>query len=156
MDELGANCFDRFDDTSDLVDAQVVGNDHIAGLERGTQERSDIGKKQRAVHWAIGDHGCSQSVVAQPRNEGRCFPMSMRNGSDAAFASFSSPIASRHVCRGRRLIEKHQSLDVECGLALFPFAPRLFYVWPFLLAGVQSFFYSSNPICSVDATTPEP
>jgi len=66
--------------------------------------------------------------------------MAMRNGGDATLADWSSPIAPRHVRRGRRFIEKHQLLDVERGLALFPLAPRLLYVLPFLLAGVQSFF----------------
>lgn len=127
--------------------AEVVGDDDVAWLERGAQERSHIGEKQRAVHWPVGDHGRSQSVVSQSSDKGRCFPVSMRNRGDAALAGLSSPIASRHVCCDPRLIEKHQLLDVERGLILFPSAPRLLHVCPFLLAGVQSFFYNSIPIC---------
>lgn len=151
MDEPGTSRFDGAGHAGDFVAAQVVGDDEVAGLERWAQELFHVGEKHHSVHRPIGGHGRGQLVVPRSGDEGRGLPVPVGNRRDTASASICSSMAPRRAC----LVEEHQMSDVERGLILSPFKPRLLHVWPLLLAGVKSFFYSSSPICSAGATTRE-
>ena len=53
--QRGARAFDQALDAVDVMRGEVIGDDDVAGRERGDQDLFDVGEKTVAVHRAI-DH----------------------------------------------------------------------------------------------------
>lgn len=74
--------------------------------------------------------------MTQPRNEGSCVPMAVRDRGDASFTTRGASVAPGHVRRRPRFIQKDQLRDVQSGLGGLPFTPCGLHVGAILLAGV--------------------
>ena len=62
--------------------------------------------------------------------------MAVRHGADAPFAARGASVASSHVRRRPRFIQKDQLRDIQSGLGCLPLTPRGLHVGAILLAGV--------------------
>ena len=139
--DTGSCSFNRLPHPIDLVAAQIVGDDDIAGLERGAQKVPHISQEYFSVHRAIDHQRSCQAILAQSGYERGGLPMPMRHGSDAALSSGRSPIAASHVGAGPSLIQEDQLRRIQGRLkGGLPFMPCLLHVGAILLAGVQGFF----------------
>ncbi len=132
--------FNGFAYASHRVTAQVVGNDDIAGLERGTEEIPDVGQERRPLHRAIHHQRSRQAVMAQSSENRGGLPVTVRNGTDAALPLVGPAVAPCHLGAGAGFIKKYQSRGIKLALPRLPFTTCLLYVRSFLLAGVQGFF----------------
>lgn len=146
--------FDGFAYASHFVTAQVVGNDDVAGPERGTEEIPDVGQKRCPIHRAIHERS-RQAVMAQSGERGGGLPVTVRNGTDTALPLVGPAIAPRHPGAGAGFVKKHQPRGIKLALPSLPLTTRLLHVRPFLLAGVQGFFLGSSPSGWADATEPD-
>src|SRR6266404_9902498 len=66
------NCstsFDGFFDASNLVNADIAHEHHVASLQGRSEELLDIGLERLAVHRAFADKWRSNTVVTQRRDE---------------------------------------------------------------------------------------
>ena len=99
---------------------QVVHYHDIARRQIGHQHLLDIGAEGSTMHRAVEQHGRCDAVKAQAGGEGRCLPVTMRNGRPAPFA-FGRPAAkASHLGVGAGLIDKDQARRVKLGLAVEP------------------------------------
>ena len=78
--------------------------------------------------------------MAQARDEGGGFPVSVRYMSNATLALWGTSACARHVGAGAGFIEKNQLGNIQCGLIFLPFTPQDLDVFARLFAGVQRFF----------------
>ncbi len=67
IEEFGPHGLDGGAHAFDLVGAEVVHNDEVAGAQSWRQGLLDIGPETRAVDRAVEDAGRRQAIVAQRR-----------------------------------------------------------------------------------------
>ena len=77
--EGGATGLDRVAHTGDLVTAEIVQDDDIARPKRRREHLLDIGAEDVAVDGAVDDQWRGEAVGAQAGNEGRGFPVPVRD-----------------------------------------------------------------------------
>src|SRR6202023_208479 len=100
----------------------------------------DIGKEPRAIDGTVEDTRSSHAVIAQRGQKSRRLPVTERRVGDEPLASFTSPVAGRHVGRGPGLVDKNKPLRVKAFLHLAPGGAGVLDIRAFLLGGMQSFF----------------
>jgi hypothetical protein len=133
-------CLDRFADARNFVNADVVHDDDVAGLQRWRQHLLDIGLEAQAVHRPVEQKGRGDAVMAQGGDEGCGLPMAKGDLANQAFASRRSSVAAGHVCRHGRFIDEDKPCGVKQTLFSAPQLPRRGDVWPILFGRVQDFF----------------
>ena len=119
---------------------QIVHDDDIARAQGRGEDLFDIGAEDVAVHGAIEDIGGGDAGGAQTGDESGGFPVTVGHRGQQAQASGAPARAPGHVgcCRG--LVEEHQALRIESGLAPDEGVAGLGHVRTLLLGGVQTFF----------------
>ena len=80
-----------------LARAKIAADDDVARLEGGREELFDIGANSLAVDRAVEQAGRVDAVVAQCRQEGRGFPVALRDLVDQPFAAPRPASQARHV-----------------------------------------------------------
>jgi hypothetical protein len=93
-------------------------------------------------HGSLQQHRRRHPIVAQRGHHGHGLPRTEGHLAHQPFAPRTSPAASPHAGRNRRLIDEHQPLGIECALPAAPAPPHGGYVRPVLLGRVQDFFES--------------
>src|SRR3984893_11247937 len=106
---------------------------------RSVRASLDIGKEPRAIDGTVEDTRSSHAVIAQRGQKSRRLPVTERRVGDEPLASFTSPVARRHVGRGPGLVDKNKPLRVKAFLHLAPGGAGVLDIRAFLLGGMQSF-----------------
>ena len=138
--QCGARRGDGLLDPSHLVTAEIDQNDDVPGPQSRAQKLADIGKKQLAIHWTVGDQRRGPLLVPQAGYKRGGIPMAVRGRSDAALPFGCTSVEPPHAGRCPSFIYKHQLFDVHPSLCFTPRAPRRLHVGAFSLVGVQGFF----------------
>ena len=119
---------------------QIVHDDDVARAQGRGEDLLDIGPEDVTVHGAIEDIRGGDAGGAQAGHEGGGFPVTVGHRRQQAQASGTPAKPPGHVGRRRCLVEEHQALRVECGLAPDEGVAGLGHVRTLLLGGVQTFF----------------
>jgi len=122
------------------VAAQVVHDDHVAGLQGRHEDLLDISAKADAVDWAVDDARRREPVTAQRRQKGQSLPLSERRFGKKAFAFGAAAMRARHVGLGPRLIEEDETRRIELSLMSLPAFTPPGDVRTILFGCVQAFF----------------
>ena len=136
VEERRSDSFDGFGNTVDFVSGDIVHDDDIAGLKGGRETLFDIGEEDFSVHRPFDNEGSDHFVVAQARDEGEGFPMSVRRVVDQSIAAWAASPGSHHGGGDGRLIEKHQCRRIHQMLLADPTSARPGHIGAVLLAGV--------------------
>jgi hypothetical protein len=83
-----------------FVRSQIVEHDDVVALEGRDEELFDIGEKPLAVDGAVEQAGRFDAVVAQRSQEGRGFPVAVRDLGDEPAAARRPAVKARHVGLG--------------------------------------------------------
>ena len=121
--------------------AEVVGDDDVAGTQRGHQNLLYVNEEQIAVDGRIDEPGRFDPIMAQSCDEGHRVPVSIRHLGEHSDAN-RSPTAQRcHVGLGPGLVDEHQAGRINQFLIMPPLqaAPR--DVGAILFACEYRFFY---------------
>lgn len=136
----GAAGFDGLAHASDLVAAEVIGHDDVAGGESWTKDGSDIFQKSFSVHRPVQKPGSLHAIVAQGGDEGAGLPVTMGDAGHAAFSLLRPAGPACHIGGDAGFIQEDQLAACQAGLIATPRFARQPHVLAFLLAGVQRFF----------------
>src|SRR6202035_167974 len=94
---------------------------------------SDLARRaEEGVSWLV-----TEDVIAQRGQKSRRLPVTERRVGDEPLASFTSPVAGRHVGRGPGLVDKNKPLRVKAFLHLAPGGAGVLDIRAFLLGGMQ-------------------
>ena len=93
-----------------------------------------------AVHRAIDDQGRGDPVVAQAGDEGRRFPMPMRNRGEEPFAFAGATTKPGHFCRCPGVVNEDKMVWIKPMLPFVPRYPGFGDVRPILLGRVRGNF----------------
>jgi len=132
--------FDGLLNAGDLVAGQIVHDDDIARIQRRDEDLLDISPEDVAVHGAIEDVRGSDAGDAQTSDKSGGFPVTVGYRGQQAQAAGTPAKRPGHVGGRRGLVQEHQALRVECGLAPDEGVARRGHVRTLLLGGVQTFF----------------
>jgi len=72
--QRGAGRFDQPLDAVDVMRGEVVGDDDVAGRQRGDQDLFDVGEKTVAIHRAVDDAGRGQPAHTEAGDKGARLP----------------------------------------------------------------------------------
>ena len=117
VEQPGLPAFDGLLNAGDLVAGQIVHDDNIARPQRRGEDLFDISPEDVTVHGAIEAIRGGDAGGAQTGDKSGGFPVTVGHRGQQAQTSGASARAPGHVgcCRG--LVEEHQALRVESGLA---------------------------------------
>lgn len=144
-----------------LVAGEVIHHDHVAGPQRRGEHMADIGLEPIAVDRAVQNHRRDHTAEAEAGDEGRRFPVAVRNRHPQAFTPDAAPVRARHVRRGPGFIDEDKPRGIEIRLRLEPCPALLQDVGPILFDRVAGLFLRVRPWrwknrerAEVDAATP--
>lgn len=137
-----ADAFDHRPDPWSLVAGRVVHHHDVVGLKLGQQHLFDIGFKADAVDRPVDNEGRYEALVGERSDEGRGFPVAVRNADAQARASGAPAMAAHHVCRSPGLVNEDEARRIETELAVEPFAAPLQDVGTVLFRGMRALFYA--------------
>lgn len=83
--------------------------------------------------------------MAKAGDEGRRFPMSMRDAGAQPLALRGAPALARHVRRRPSLVDEDEPLGIEIELTIEPVLASLYDVRPVLLARMGGLFLNVRP-----------
>ena len=113
--ERRANALNRAADAGHFVDAEIVGDDEVAGLERRDQYLLDVGEEARAVDRAVA-HPWRREPRDTERGDKRTrLPPATRRVVMHAGAADRATVAPEEVRGDARFVEKHQVRGVPPG-----------------------------------------
>ena len=110
--EGGATGLDGVAHTGDLVTAEIVQDDDIARPKRRREHLLDLGAEDVAVDGAVDDQWRGEAVGAQAGNEGRGFPVPVRDRRNQPLSRRRAPIPPRHIGGGPGLVDEDQPVGV--------------------------------------------
>ena len=144
-EQCRAGGFDRLASGRRLVARQIVHDDDVAGQKVGDENLADIGDEGVAVDRPVEDHWGDHAGPTQAGDEGRRFPVPVRDARAQALAPPAAAMAAGHVRRGPGLIDEDQPLGVEVELPLEPFRATLHDVGAVLFGSVRGLFLRVIP-----------
>ena len=95
-----------------LVGGEIVQDNHVAWLQRGSQLGLDIGIEDSAVHGLADDERRHQLVVPQSGDEGFRLPMAERRRGAQPLTLGRPPPEPRHFGGGAGLIQENQAVSL--------------------------------------------
>ena len=140
VEQLGAAAFDRLLDAGNLVAGQIIHDDDIARAQGRSEDLPNIGAEDVAGQGTIEHVGGGDAGSAQASHQGGGFPVTMQHRGEQTQAAGAPAEPPGHVGCRRGLVEEHQALRIESGLAPDEGVASLGYVRTLLLGGVQTFF----------------
>src|SRR6201987_3673312 len=120
--------------------AEIIHDDDVTRREGRREHLIDIGLEGASVDGPIKDHWRDHAAEPQARDEGRRFPMAVRDESPQPLAPQGAPSRARHVGGRPGLVDEDELFQIEMELAVPPGFARLQDVRPLLLAGVRGLF----------------
>src|SRR5215831_16051614 len=106
--------FDRFLDTGDPVDWNIVHDHDIAAPERGSETLLHVSEEHRPVHRALDNERRDHCTNPQASHEGDRFPMSERGVTDQPLAARTAAAQPHNAGTRPAFVDEHQ-LCVSCG-----------------------------------------
>ncbi len=140
--QMGADLADGLAGGLSFVASQVVENDHVTGFQGRRQGLLDPGGEGRPVDGAVEHEGSDDPVMAQARQKGQGFPMTVRNLGEQGFSTRAPTTQTRHVGLDPGLVDKDQAGGIKPVLMGFPAAAKPCHPRPILLP--SAFFGSST------------
>ena len=144
IENFCAGGFDSRLDARDLMRGQIVHHDDVTHAQGWGKTLFNPRQETFTVDRAVKDIGRDQFIVTQSSDEGRRFPMTVRDRLDQTFALKGATIAWSHVRFGPRFIEKYKLCGIKLFLKLAPRLAPLSHVGAFLLGCDQRFFYNCS------------
>src|SRR5262249_4227160 len=105
--------FDRFLDTGDLVDRNIVHDHDIAAPERGSETLLHVSEEHRPVHRALDNERRDHCTNPQASHESDRFPMSERGVTDQPLAARTAAAQSHHAGICPAFVDEHQLCRVK-------------------------------------------
>src|SRR5262249_8158000 len=147
-------CLDCLAYALDLVGAEIVHRDDLAGRQRWRQHLLDIGTEQFSVERAIDHQRRSHAIMAECAEECGDVPMPVWHEGNQPLAIGRTAIAPTHIGACPGFVDEDQFLWVQLGLRDTPFLARGGDIGALLLGGVLGLFLSdSRRRLSVSPTT---
>ena len=146
--------FDQRFDRGDFVGGEVVQDYNVAGVQFRAEHVLQICTEDLGIDCAFDQKGCDHAIAAQGADHRGTAPVSVRHVRDQALVLLAASVQPSHLRVQSGLVDEDQSFTVQSGLFLTPVFPRGLHVGPFLLGGVQRFFYSSIPSVPAAAIGP--
>ncbi len=143
--ELSADAFDRFANARHLVSRQVVHDDNVVWAKRRRELLLNVAAKHVAVHRSVDHGGRGETGQPQGADEGRRFPVAMRDAVDDSLAAKGSTVQTGELRVGPEFVQERQSPDLEMRLPEPPPLPAIGDVGTQLLSGMNNFFLASGP-----------
>ena len=122
VEKAGARRFDPLVRFLPLVARQIVHDDDIALAQLRREDALDIGLEGESVDRPVQHERRDQAACRQAGDDGRRFPVAVRNADPQALAAAAAAVGSGHVCGCPGLVDEHETVEVEIELA---FEPRL-------------------------------
>lgn len=138
--ERGARLLDRPSHARDFVSAEIVGDDPVAGAQRGDEDLFHVGEEARPVDRPVEDPGRGEPGDAQGGDEGAGLPAPERRVVVDARAPRGAPIAPQQIRGDARFVEKGQGRRIPQRRLTVPRPPGRGDVRPVVLAGAYGFF----------------
>ena len=138
--ERGTCPFDRPSHARDLVGAEIVGNDPVAGTQGRDEDLFDVGEEARPVDRPVEDTGRGEPGDAQGGDERAGLPAPEWRVVVDALAPQGAPIAPQQICSDARFVEKGQGRRIPRRRLAVPRNPSRGDVRPVVLAGAYGFF----------------
>ena len=138
--ERSACPLDRPPYARDFVGAEIVGNDPVAGTQRGHEDLFDIGEEARPVDRPVEDPGRGEPGDAQGGDERAGPPAPERRVVVDARAPRGAPVAPQQIRGDARFVEKGQGRRIPDRRLTVPLNPGRGDVRPVVLAGAYGFF----------------
>jgi len=136
----GARGVDQPLDAVDVMGGEVVGDDDVAGLERGDEDLVDVGEKAVAVHGAIDDARRGEARDPQARDKGARLPARHRRVVTDADPARAAAIAPQQIRRDARFIEEDQACRVQRRRGPLPLFAGRGDVGPIVFGRAHRFF----------------
>ena len=140
VSQRGARGLDQTLDAVDVMCGEVVGDDDVAGRERGDQDLFDVGEKTVAVHRALDDAWRRQSGHTQPGDKGAGLPPGHGRVIADARAPRAASVPAQEIRRHAGFIEKDQARRVPRRRRGLPLLPRGGDVGPVVFGRAHRFF----------------
>ena len=94
---MGAGGFDQLAHSRAFVAREIVHDHRVALAQVRDEDFLDVGLEGEAVDRAVEDERRDEAAQRQPADEGRRFPVAVRNADPQTFAAPAASIAARHV-----------------------------------------------------------
>ena len=138
--DLRARGFDPLADALDVMGAQVVHHDNVAGLERRDEDLVEVGEKTVAVHRPIEQPRRREACDPQRPHERTGLPVMVGCVIVDARAASAPAVAPEQVRRDATFIEKREAGRVNRRGDALPIRPGGGYVGAILFGGAYRFF----------------
>ena len=132
--------FGSLADSFAFVAAEIVHNDEIARPQGGRRNLLDILLERCGVDRTIEEPRRLDAIAAKRGDEGRGFPMAVRNLGDKARAKRRPSPERLHVGFGRGLVDEDQALGIDLVLPFSPLFSPARDVGPVAFARHHGFF----------------
>ena len=123
-----------------LVTAEIVEDDHIAGLEGRDERLLDPGAEPFAVDGPVQNQGRGDRIAPERGDKGQGCLAPMRNLGHQPLTARSPATDAGHVGLGPSLVDEHQALGIKTVLVALPPRPLAGHVRSVLLGRVKAFF----------------
>ena len=136
----GAGGFDRVLDAVDMMRREVIGEDDVAGRERGDEDLGDVGEKAVAIHRAVDHPRCGQPGDAQAGDKGAGLPPSHGGMVADPVAAWAAAVPPQQIRGDAGFIEKDEARGVPGRRGRLPLVPRGGDVGPVVFGRAYRFF----------------
>ena len=140
VEKACAHGFDQLTHFRPFVAGQIVHDDDVALAQFRDEDLVDVSLESETVDGSVDDKRRDEAAQRQGSNEGRGFPMSVRNADPQALTARSATVTARHVGGGPGLVDEDQALGVEIELPFEPGLALLRDVGAALLGSVRGLF----------------
>ena len=139
-------------DALDFVGGQVVQDECISPLQVRTEDFLQIDREDFGIDRPIHQKRGRETFVAEGGNKGGTPPMTVWDGTEAAFTLGAAAMEPGHFSVQAGFVQEHQPAYIPTGLLAAPAHPCRLNVGPVLFGGARRFFYNSTPVAASDAT----
>ena len=119
---------------------KIVHDDDVALAQFRDEDLLDVGLESETIDGSVDDERRDEAAQRQGSNEGRGFPMSVRNADPQALTARRATVTPRHVGGGPGLVDEDQALGVEIELPVEPGFALLRNIGAALLGSVRGLF----------------
>ena len=119
---------------------EVVHDHEVAGAQLRNEDLLDVGLEGVAADRSAEDEGGDHAARREAGDEGRRLPVSVRKAHAQPFAARAATVGPHHVGLRPGLVDEHQALGIEIGLAIEPGPSSPQDVRALLLGGVRCLF----------------
>lgn len=125
-----------------FVAREVVHDDDVTRAQLVCQDLGDVGFEPVAIDRHVKHHGRDHSGHAQAGDQHCGFAVPVREAHPQPLALRAAAVAAGRVGGGPGLVDEHEALRIEIGLALEPALPLPQDIGPVLLDRVPDLFWA--------------